>query len=279
VPFADLEDVSLFYTDDGIDGEPVVLLHGWGCDSHDWNWQIHALLSEGYRVLAPDLRGHGRSSVPQSHFAPQDCAHDVAQLLNQRGISSVVAIGHSFGAFVASALAVEYPSLVRAMITVDPGYGRDDSLAETASKLITALSESHDSTPAVAVFEHMDGPETPMSLCLWHRRRVLGMPREVLLKALHGLYLDPREFASRAGADAYLARRSCPVLAIHTIPSQADWETTLFRHPASRASLCSGTGHWLHQERDADFNRLVLDWLHQLPTPDEVPADPLLHGQ
>lgn len=274
MPFAELEDVTLFFTDNGIGGEPVVLLHGWGCDSHDWNWQIPALMSEGYRVIAPDLRGHGRTSVPLERFSPQASAHDVAELLNQRQITSVIAIGHSFGAFVASALAVEYPALVRAVLVIDPGYGRDDSLGEIAARLITELSESDDSSPAAVVFEHMDGPATPNNLRLWHQRRVLGTPRGALLKSLHGLFREPGEFASRAGADVYLPRRSCPVLAIHTIPSQAEWEETLFRYPNSRTVLWGGTGHWLHQEHDTQFNRLMIDWLRRIPLADGAIVSP-----
>jgi pimeloyl-ACP methyl ester carboxylesterase len=265
LPFFDLSDVTLFFTDDGVGGMPVVLIHGWGCDSHDWSWQMGELLAEGFRVLAPDLRGHGRSTVPRDRFSPQDCAHDVACLMADRSIDSVIAIGHSFGAFVASALAVQHPSLVRAVVAVDPGYGRDDTLADTASQLISALSVSEDNSPAGEVFEHMDGVATPINLRLWHRRRVLGTPKDVLLKALHSLYRDPDEFASRRGADAFLQRRICPVLTVHTMASQAAWEETLFRHPASRTVVWTGTGHWLHQERAGEFNRLVVSWLRGLP--------------
>jgi pimeloyl-ACP methyl ester carboxylesterase len=264
LPFAELTDVTLFFTDDGIDGAPIVLLHGWGCDSHDWSWQVGGLLAEGFRVIAPDLRVHGRSTVPLDRYSPQDCAHDVADLLAKRNTDSAIAIGHSFGAFVASALAVEFPSLVGAMIAVDPGYGRDDSLPDTASDLEAELSVSEDGGPAGQVFEHMDGEGTPMGLRVWHRRRVLGTPHRALLMSLHSLYQDHDEFASRRGAEAYLPRRRCPVLTIHTSPSQADWEETLFRHPASRTVVWHGTGPWLHQERPTEFNRLIVDWLRGL---------------
>ncbi|MFD0851441.1 alpha/beta fold hydrolase, partial [Actinomadura adrarensis] len=71
MPFAELGDVRLFYSDDAPgkddgDGEasvPLLLVHGYGADSHDWDFHIPDLASR-HRVIAPDLRGHGYSSAP-----------------------------------------------------------------------------------------------------------------------------------------------------------------------------------------------------------------------
>ena len=61
--FAELGDVRLFFTDDGEGGPPMLFVHGYTCDSHDWSWQL-AHFGATHRVIAVDLRGHGRSSVP-----------------------------------------------------------------------------------------------------------------------------------------------------------------------------------------------------------------------
>ena len=58
--YADVNGVRLFYTDDGADGPPLLLVHGWACDSHDWSWQIDAFAEQHRRrqvVLWDDTNG------------------------------------------------------------------------------------------------------------------------------------------------------------------------------------------------------------------------------
>jgi len=264
LPFVDVGGVELFYTDDGDGEEPIVLVHGWGCDSHDWIWQIDPFVAAGHRVVAVDLRGHGRSSVPTAGYDPRQLASDVAALARQLGLGPVVAMGHSLGGFVVSALAIEHPESVRAVVAVDPGYGRDDALFDLAAALVQSLADSRDLGPALQAFEQMDSPATPAALRVWHRRRLLGTPFEVLLQSLRALSEQEGEFFSRTGAESYLPRRRCPVLSIQTSADQAAWEQTTMGHPCSTAVTWPDVGHWLHQERPDSFNRLVLEWIDRL---------------
>ena len=90
--------VSIFYLDDGPKAaRPVVLIHGLTSDLHDWNWRVPFLLDLGYRIITPDLRGHGRSSAPNPSpgvrrwlgsgvettvdYYPQTMAHNLITLL------------------------------------------------------------------------------------------------------------------------------------------------------------------------------------------------------
>src|SRR3546814_15435277 len=71
---------KLFYTEAG-NGKNVMLLHGWTCDSHDWSWQLPALESK-YRVVAVDLRGHGRSEVMGAgQYTPDHYLADIEALI------------------------------------------------------------------------------------------------------------------------------------------------------------------------------------------------------
>ena len=63
VPYADINGVRCFYTDEGEGPLTLLLIHGWAADSNDWIWLI-PLLRDRYRIVACDLRGHGHSSVP-----------------------------------------------------------------------------------------------------------------------------------------------------------------------------------------------------------------------
>ena len=110
--FAEVGDVRLFFTDEGTGGPPLLFIHGYSCDSHDWMWQLPYFAAR-HRVIAVDLRGHGRSSIPAKGFGARDFAGDLAGLVDGLGCGPVVAVGHSLGGVVASALAIEYPPWFR----------------------------------------------------------------------------------------------------------------------------------------------------------------------
>jgi pimeloyl-ACP methyl ester carboxylesterase len=67
--------------------------------------------------------------------------------------------------------------------------------------------------------------------------------------------------ALRSHSEPYLRRRACPVLSFYADPSRAATETAVFTDPRSRVVTWEGAGHWLHQERPAEFNALVSAWL------------------
>lgn len=255
--------VRLFYTDEG-SGPPVVMVHGWTCDSHDWSWQIPAFLGTGHRVIALDLRGHGRSSVPADGYDPRTFAADIAGLLRARETGPVIALGHSLGGCIVSALAVEYPNLVRAIVPVDSAYGvAPELIAGVLGPLIGGM-KTQGAAGAAPLFERFYTPATPANLPAWHRRRMEACPAHVLWQVMDGLFLAPDQFGQRPESELYFEGRACPVLSFFADPGRAAWEQTTFRHPASRAVACEGAGHWLHQERPAEFNAITLGWIASL---------------
>src|SRR5213596_3588112 len=84
--------VPLWLTDTG-SGEPLLLVHGWGGDGRAWS----GLHFTRHRVVAVDLRGHGRSPVLRSGYRPSDYARDLAALVDRLELGPVVAVGHSMG--------------------------------------------------------------------------------------------------------------------------------------------------------------------------------------
>lgn len=111
--------ISLEYLDQG-EGEVILLLHGLGSTKADWDFQIDAF-SENYRVIAPDLRGHGNSSKPESRkeYGVSLCAEDNVLLLQELGISSCAVIGFSMGGAVAFEMAVTHPELISKLLIVN----------------------------------------------------------------------------------------------------------------------------------------------------------------
>lgn len=88
--------IELHYEDQG-SGPPVVLLSGWPLDSRSWEPQTHALLEAGYRVIAYDRRGFGRSSRPVVGYDFSTLARDLDKLLTELDLREVTLIGFSLG--------------------------------------------------------------------------------------------------------------------------------------------------------------------------------------
>jgi pimeloyl-ACP methyl ester carboxylesterase len=114
----------LNYDDHG-PGPVVVLLHGFPLDLTMWEYQRETLGSM-YRVIAPDLRGHGRSEAPDGIYPIEDMAADVVELLDALKIGEPVVVGgHSMGGYVALALAVKHPKRLRGLMLINTRAGAD----------------------------------------------------------------------------------------------------------------------------------------------------------
>jgi pimeloyl-ACP methyl ester carboxylesterase len=99
-------------------GAPIVLLHGLGSSSADWRFQVPALGAR-YRLVVPDLRGHGRSSRGDGRPRLGAMAADVAALLDDLRAPPAHVVGLSLGGCVALALALDHPPRVRSLTLVN----------------------------------------------------------------------------------------------------------------------------------------------------------------
>ena len=108
---------------EGPPGAPtVVLLHGW-IASGGLNWfTTFEPLSQRYRVIAPDLRGHGRGIRSRRRFRLADCADDVAALLEQLGAEPAIVVGYSMGGPVAQLLWRRHPDKVAGLVLCATAY-------------------------------------------------------------------------------------------------------------------------------------------------------------
>ncbi|MFG1680182.1 alpha/beta fold hydrolase [Nonomuraea sp. NPDC049269] len=262
MPYADIgQNIRLFYTDDGTgDGPPLLLVHGWGADSHQWSWHIDGLAAK-HRVIAVDLRGHGYSSVPDEGNTPRQMADDLAALMDVLAIPEVIAIGHSMGGQVVSILAVEHPDKVRKLVAVDPGYGMSADIARDFPETIAALRGPHPHAAAVQLDRWCTNTATPAVIRRWHQRRLHGMAPHVLLQAFEAMFTLPGAIGVRPASDDYIVRRQCPVLSIWSDAERAAWEAGLCKHPASKVVCWEGSSHRLHEERPGEFVVVLRRWL------------------
>jgi pimeloyl-ACP methyl ester carboxylesterase len=112
-------DGAELYVEERGRGEPLLLLHGMTGTGSDWRhlFDLDAL-GQSYRVIVPDARGHGRSTVTDQPFTFGQCARDVFAILDALGAGGVRAIGLSLGAKTLLHLATSVPSCVGAMVLV-----------------------------------------------------------------------------------------------------------------------------------------------------------------
>lgn len=87
---------EIYYKDWGT-GQPIVFHHGWPLSSDDWDAQLMYFLDKGYRVIAHDRRGHGRSTQTCSGNDMDTYASDIAQLVESLDLKDAIHIGHSTG--------------------------------------------------------------------------------------------------------------------------------------------------------------------------------------
>lgn len=146
MPTEVIRDNELFYLDKGT-GFPLLLGHSYLFDHKMWQPQIE-MLSKHYRVIAPDLWGHGLSAeLPSQHESMADLAADYLELMDRLGIAEFAVIGLSVGGMWGAELAALAPDRVRALVLMDTYLG-DETLDERA-KYFNML-DTVDSAGAIA---------------------------------------------------------------------------------------------------------------------------------
>jgi pimeloyl-ACP methyl ester carboxylesterase len=108
--------IEMYYEEYGA-GEPLVLLHGFGGCAQNWH-PFTAQLSEHYRLIVVDLRGHGHSTNPENKFTHREAASDVFLLLEKLGIFQFSAMGMSTGGMTLLHMATSQPTRIKSMVLI-----------------------------------------------------------------------------------------------------------------------------------------------------------------
>lgn len=117
--YATIRDLSIHYLDHPGPSPAIVLLHGLSANANEFGGLIHEGIARDHRVIAPDLRGRGRSAKPAGGYSMGEHASDVIALLDHLGLDNVVMGGHSFGALLSIYLAAHYPHRITRVIVLD----------------------------------------------------------------------------------------------------------------------------------------------------------------
>ena len=248
---------ELFYTDTGVGSSTVLLVHGWGGNSQEW-CPVIARLAPAFRVIAVDLAGHGHSS-PARAF-PRELAADLSDLLDQAGLQGVTAVGHSMGGQVVTALAVEHPGAVSALVVIDPAYGAAGDEVKQLPQRYEAVAR-HGWPAALEVLNDAFAIATPARVRVFHEREMQAVTSEALASAYAGMFLAPDAFGARPATERYLRLCTVPTLALITSPDVAAWIAGHLHGAGSEVLTWPDNGHYLHEEQPEQVACAIVNWL------------------
>jgi 3-oxoadipate enol-lactonase len=200
------ETVTLHHTEAGR-GMPVVLLHGFPLASAIWREQQRDL-SDQYRVITPDLRGHGRSPAAHGVSTMDLMARDVLALLDALHIEHAVLMGHSMGGYVTLAAWKLYPERFRALGLIASQAGADTPEARQARhQLAEKVAAGGSSVVADAMIPKLFAPGFPAesSVIGQVRQLIQGTTPAGIIGALQGM-------AERRDSGPGLPQMRLPVL-------------------------------------------------------------------
>ena len=121
MPYYRSGNVRLSYTADG-NGTPCVLLHGSFVDGTFWKKQTTDFRKD-FKVIVPDLRGHGLSDKPECEYTPQVMAQDIYDLVRELGIKQTSIVGHSLGCRIALQFVLSFPKMVEKLVLANGNAG------------------------------------------------------------------------------------------------------------------------------------------------------------
>lgn len=243
-------------------GSPLLLVHGFPLSHEMWSEQI-AVLSREYRVIAPDLRGFGRSRVTPGVVGMEQFADDLAALLDAMQVSEpVVFCGLSMGGYIAWQFWRKFASRLRALVLCDTRAGADSPEA-AAGRLTTADRVVREGPQVVA--ESM----TPRLLAASTQTNrpdvILALTRIMMANDRQGIAAASRGMSQRPDMTACLGEIRCPTLVLagefDALSPPAEMRRIAEAIPGARFVEIPGAGHLTPMEQPAEFNAAVLEFL------------------
>ncbi len=269
--------VEIYYEDTGGDGEPVVLIHGHSVDLRMWPAQTFALREAGYRAIRYDVRGHGRSAIPDTGYTWPVYAEDLRSLLDLLDVGAAHVVGFSMGGGIALQFALDHPGRTRSLALVDaavPGFAYSDEFAARIEALVEAVrAEGWRSAAERLWLTH------PLFDGLRRHPAAFDVVRDLVLQFPARDYLiEPEEPEGPEALDRLSDLRP-PLLVLVGEDELVDFllaaQLVAANAPRAHLEVVPGSGHMLPLEQPAAFNRLLLDFLADPPAA-TAPPEPVL---
>lgn len=240
----------------------VVLLHGFTADLRMWSPHVDTL-SQDYRVIALDLRGHGRSSSPPeiASYRMEAYAGDVAALLDDLEVDICGLIGCSFGGFVALQFAVTWPERVAALVVSDSSAAyesdRYDEAFRERERGIAGLGEVAGRYGTAELGKREAAKISDPFLADGIRKRYAAMSSDGFLGAIHARQAR-RDLIPVLGERLTMPALIC---AGENDPVRVAAEVIAAELPAAAYVMFRGAGHGVPVNRAAAWQDVVLGFL------------------
>jgi pimeloyl-ACP methyl ester carboxylesterase len=205
-PYVTARDGTKLFVQDWGSGQPVLLLSAWTFDASSWGSQIAALNAKGFRCVAPDRRGHGRSEMPSTGYDLDTLTDDVAAVIEQRDLRDVTLVGFSMGTAEAVNYLRRYGSdRIARLVLVAPTtpflVKTEDNPDAVPRAMIEAdtAAVARDFAKWIAANEApFFTPDTPEITRTWIREMMLSVPLPVALACRKTIaFSDLRAAAAR----------------------------------------------------------------------------------
>ena len=270
--YLDLHGERVAFLDEGA-GEVILLLHGIAGSSDTWR-SVIGPLSRKYRVIAPDLLGHGNSTKPRSDYSLGAFSVLVRDILDHLGIAGATIVGHSLGGGIAMQFVYQHPEYVHRLVLIGSGgLGPDVGLPLRLASLpgaelvLPLIAPRQVVTAGDRLFSWLrkSGVESARGEELWRHYSSLsdGPTRRAFLRTLRAV-VDHRGQAVSALSRLNL-RTDFPVMAIWgdrdpIIPVAHAYAAKEAR-PDVRLEVLGHVGHFPHAERPAEVAALIEDFI------------------
>ena len=282
---------SVNYVELGTGDRVVICIHGLGGCWQNWLETLPALADAGYRAVALDLPGFGRSELPTDEISIKGFARTLDELADALGIGPAALIGNSMGGFTAAEAAISHPDRVERLVLVDAAgisstLGRNWLSERIGRILVTgAIGGAAPSDPAKAL-RMMRRPgfvQIGMGAVVRHPTLV---SRDLIAEQLGSLggpaFMPALEAILAHDFIPQLGEIACPTLVVQgdqdVLVPIGDAHEFADRIEHSAMLVLHDTGHVPMFERPRTFNRAVIEFLSQDVAPDEPDAvqSPLL---
>jgi pimeloyl-ACP methyl ester carboxylesterase len=257
---ATISGIRLSFIDEGR-GLPILFIHGFPLSRAIWQPQIEAL-SKNFRVIAPDLRGHGESEAPAGVYDMNTFADDLKALLEERQCGPAVLVGHSMGGYISFAFYRRCPQKVRGLVLFCTRAGADSEEGRAGRENLAQRAEREG---AVAVAEQML-PKMLAAATTASRPDLVAQVRQMMLAtSINGLAGSLRGMAARPSSIDLLPQIAVPALVIAgagdlIIPTR-EAEAMAKAIPNAQLHLISNAGHLASLENPTEVNTRLRDFL------------------
>jgi pimeloyl-ACP methyl ester carboxylesterase len=256
-----VDGITVGYDDEG-GGEPLVLIHGHPFDRSMWRPQVEAFSGTGWRVIAPDLRGYGETTVVPGTTTLETFARDLAGLLERLAVDGIVLGGLSMGGQVVMEFYRLFPHRVRGLVLADTSARAETEAGKrlrhsTADRLLREGMAPY----AEEVLPRMVAPPN-LRARPELARQVLAM---MLATSPEGAAAALRGRAERPDFLDMLAHVTVPTLVV--VGSEDSFTPVnearlMYQHiPDAALAVIQGAGHMPNLERPTEFNGALQDLL------------------